>query len=783
MTGPPIRVTFDASNQDPVVAAIRELGAQLRAIRNEARETAGATKATTQGFEAMQAGAQRTSAAANRLRDGLNGVFQLLAVGSLARFAKDSLEAADSLGKLSQRTGASVESLSVLTLAAKTADLSQEDLATGLARLSRSFSELQAGSPKATAAFRRIGLSAAELKGLSLDQVLVRIADAFATFADGPQKAAAAMAIFGRTGDTMLPLLNDLANGGFAQLERRARELGLVITKDTARAAQDFNDNLEVLRLQAQGLARDILTDVLPALNRLFTRLSTGLGDADPLAKSLLGTGAGVLLGGAGVAGIARLLGAGAASGPLGLTIAALATIALTLDDIAEASRRANQSFDDFLKTSTDPKALAESFNATKKLLDANLAAQRDTEFLLGINPADQILQQRIERLRAQERILRDALVALTDRTAQLLAPPAARDFDQAGDQTGNLEKARRDAAALLQLRKEQGALTTAELEKLHLRELEILTTLKAQTLSVQEELRLRRELAEIIRATADLPFAILRQPPTPQLPIGGPVGPVDLFAGGNRVQGSGGSANLGDSNLAILGRGSIGDQGTGPVQGLLAGAGAARELQKGLEGALTSGEALALSLSEAARGSLAEFFRTGITGAESLGEAFRNLVTSVVDALLEISSQLLALELVEALGLPSLPFAGGGPVRRAAGGVIPGSGSGDTVPALLTPGEFVIRRDIVNAYGLEFMRALNTGLVLPPIRTVGPMRFADGGPVGRVPAQGGSSGRFSGRIGLDRGLFWSDVKQDPEDLLDVVSSNRGAFRERLGIR
>lgn len=43
-----------------------------------------------------------------------------------------------------------------------------------------------------------------------------------------------------------------------------------------------------------------------------------------------------------------------------------------------------------------------------------------------------------------------------------------------------------------------------------------------------------------------------------------------------------------------------------------------------------------------------------------------------------------------------------------ATGGLVPGSGDGDTVPAMLTPGEFVMRKSAVNAIGLHNLRGLN---------------------------------------------------------------------------
>lgn len=59
----------------------------------------------------------------------------------------------------------------------------------------------------------------------------------------------------------------------------------------------------------------------------------------------------------------------------------------------------------------------------------------------------------------------------------------------------------------------------------------------------------------------------------------------------------------------------------------------------------------------------------------------------------------------------------GGGPVRAfAGGGYVPGSGNRDTVPAMLTPGEFVIRKKAVETIGAGALQKMN--------------KYAEGGPV-----------------------------------------------------
>ena len=52
-----------------------------------------------------------------------------------------------------------------------------------------------------------------------------------------------------------------------------------------------------------------------------------------------------------------------------------------------------------------------------------------------------------------------------------------------------------------------------------------------------------------------------------------------------------------------------------------------------------------------------------------------------------------------------------GGPVGFQFGGLVPGYGGGDKVPALLEPGEFVLRKEVVRKLGLGFLEGLNSRL------------------------------------------------------------------------
>ena len=75
---------------------------------------------------------------------------------------------------------------------------------------------------------------------------------------------------------------------------------------------------------------------------------------------------------------------------------------------------------------------------------------------------------------------------------------------------------------------------------------------------------------------------------------------------------------------------------------------------------------------------------------------------------------------------------AGGGPVFASRGGKIsgPGSGTSDSIPAMLSDGEFVMRASAVQSYGLDFMNSLNNMTLKPMSASSIPANAAQGSDV-----------------------------------------------------
>ena len=95
--------------------------------------------------------------------------------------------------------------------------------------------------------------------------LIAEVADKFAGYADGASKTALAVELFGRTGAELIPILNGGA-AGFADMDEQARKLGLTIDEETAKAAEYFNDQLAIVKKQAEGLATQFTVGLMPSL-------------------------------------------------------------------------------------------------------------------------------------------------------------------------------------------------------------------------------------------------------------------------------------------------------------------------------------------------------------------------------------------------------------------------------------------------------------------------------------------------------------------------------------
>jgi len=198
------------------------------------------------------------------------------AVTGLLGTAKVFSDMGDVLDKMSIRTGISVEALSELGYAAELSGADLETLESGVRIMQRTLGEAAQGTGTAVEALDRLGLSAAQLAGLSPEQQFKVLADRISKVSDPTLRAAIAMEVFGKAGTKLLPLMADGA-AGIEAMQEEAQRLGLTVSTETARDAAQLNDALGTLwKVLKQGVftiggaLAPLLKDIAERITRII---------------------------------------------------------------------------------------------------------------------------------------------------------------------------------------------------------------------------------------------------------------------------------------------------------------------------------------------------------------------------------------------------------------------------------------------------------------------------------------------------------------------------------
>ena len=219
---------------------------------------------------------------------GLNKTFAtfglIISGGAFVGLVKGAIDSADSFGKLSDQTGIAANTLQAYVNAGKLAGVSQETIDKGLRRLAQSMREADQGVATYKDSFDALGISVRTVDGTfkTSEQVLGEISDKFATMENGATKAALAMEIFGRSGASLINLLN----GGAASLT----EFNYAVSNEFAQNAEFFNDQIAVLGIRFDGFRKQLTDALLPALNTIvgvFSELFSAENDFSGFFKAI----------------------------------------------------------------------------------------------------------------------------------------------------------------------------------------------------------------------------------------------------------------------------------------------------------------------------------------------------------------------------------------------------------------------------------------------------------------------------------------------------------------
>ena len=198
-----------------------------------------------------------------------------LSITAFAGFIKQSIDAADQLNDLAQKTGTSVEALAGLKFAADQNGTSLE----AVANASKKLSTVMADKPEL---LKKFGVTAKDTTG-----ALVQLADIFAAMPDGAEKSALAVKLLGKSGEEMIPFLNQ----GSAALRATADEGARLnpITAEMAKQADQFKDDLARLSAQFSGLGIAIAKDSLRPLTKIAEAMAEAARNGGLLDAAMVG--------------------------------------------------------------------------------------------------------------------------------------------------------------------------------------------------------------------------------------------------------------------------------------------------------------------------------------------------------------------------------------------------------------------------------------------------------------------------------------------------------------
>jgi hypothetical protein len=364
----------------------------------------------TRGLSKSEYQAQQFS---RKLQVGMEAA-RVAAIGSLTSIAGAALvldrqlQSIAGFQDLADKIGDSAQEVASLKLAADLSGVSLENVASASVKLTVALSKMDEEGSGAGKALEAIGLRIEDFKRLSPVAQIDAVAKAMADFEDGASKTAVAVALFGKSGADLIPLLNDLAEEGERQIS---------LTGEQIKAADDYSKSVARLTSEVQTMVAVTAADAAPAMSGMvqilrdvFTYSKSSADGVDLLSIVLSGATEvlkTVVIIGSDVAFVFKQT--GIEIGGMAAQLAALSRFDFSgftaiSDAMKEDSTRARAELDAFQKKVMDGKSAANDYflsfqKAQKKVLGFSAAKTPDNKGSSQISDA----QKYLDNLKQQE--------------------------------------------------------------------------------------------------------------------------------------------------------------------------------------------------------------------------------------------------------------------------------------------------------------------------------------------------------------------------------------------
>lgn len=247
--------------------ALKDVDSETLKDEKSTKELTEATKKSGEAAEKSSGGfTVLKGALANLASQGITAAVRGLKnlASGFGETIQNVADAGDEIQKNSQKVGLSYESYQKWDYAMKIAGTEMASMNTGLKTLTNKFDDALTGSKGAVEQFNRLGLSMSDIKDLSREELFGTVIESLQGVTDETEKAALANDFFGKSGQELIPLLNQSAEATQALLDE-AEEYGMVLSNDAVEASASFKDSLTLMNGALTAVKNNIVAEFLPA--------------------------------------------------------------------------------------------------------------------------------------------------------------------------------------------------------------------------------------------------------------------------------------------------------------------------------------------------------------------------------------------------------------------------------------------------------------------------------------------------------------------------------------
>jgi hypothetical protein len=261
-----------------IVISAQDLASEVFKNVSDAMQATGAA-AVTFGDSVAKMGSSFVARVAEGvlLRDAIHEILDVVKEGiaSFPDLVLHTIAVGNSLYEMSLKTGGSVENLSALRYVASQTGIDFESFGNTLYKMEIALGSSGAKADQMQQHLDQLGLNLQTLKNEKPDQAFIDIMSALEELPNRSDQAAIGMALFGKGFKDMAGLTQE----SITDLMQEAKDLGLVMSTETAAAAHAAEIGFKGFSMQLEAVGMEVAATVLPALIAITKLISVEFHD------------------------------------------------------------------------------------------------------------------------------------------------------------------------------------------------------------------------------------------------------------------------------------------------------------------------------------------------------------------------------------------------------------------------------------------------------------------------------------------------------------------------